>query len=1080
MKKRILAILLLLALAFSTVPAYAATGKVTTKTVTNLFDAYNATKKTWSELKTAQHRLSSNYVAYCLQHKKSVPNSEAYNLNDLYDNYSDKVKKGLQIILTNGYPWETGGLTAAQAEYATANAVRFWLSECGDSEFYNQTNLGSFTDAQLRTLAASGTITKKIRVRDASYIPALQFSVELLIKARAQQTITHDVGIGATNVSAARSGSVFSGSTSITVTNLRGGYTLDTSALPAGSTVTGYTGTKTETVTISIPASAATANKTYTLTVTGKDDRCRANIAAIGHNSNASYQRVVTVRIGTSWYTEVVTKTFTVTTGAYETPKPDLIITSLAPGKNSYLTGENMNFSATVKNQGAAAAGRFDVGLTLGDLTHYAYIDGLAIGASQTVSFSFTAPSTAQTVTLNGKADSLGGIDESNENNNTASTTATVVAPKYPDLTVTSVTPEQASYGANSTVVVNSVIRNAGDKDAGTFVVRFTPEGMSAQTQTVTGLAVGATKTLRWTFTAPILISTQSKTLTVVADSTSAVEESNENNNTGTGTVTIIGEKPDLTVTNLTAGASKYKPNETVTVTATVKNNGIVPCPASRLRLSGDGITTQTKDVPALAAGGNTTVTFTFSAPYVIGDKTFAITATADPDNAIAESNENNNSRNGSFTVSNPLPDLTVTKIQANKNEYTEDESGRVTVTVVNQGSKSVDSSKLTLKLGDFFTQTKTTGMIAAGSAAQVTFDFVAPETLERMTVTATATTDPNNEITESNENNNTLTSTLAVKPIPPDLAIIATNAQNWYAGKEVVVTATVVNYTKRAVPEVTVRLTLGSSRYEEVIPMPGNGSNLAVFRIKLPAATGSASLAFTVDPYNAVPEGNESNNDLSKTVQIVAVPFGIVLDPDLPELEQTYKTRGLLSIPNATNSDYHIWQEVRYESGSYVTRTYWAKLQTVFSLVPDPRIAYPAEPKRMESGFGVQVALRTQLTTNYDHPEKLVGAQMAWVYSPEAGYGQYPQWSGVFDSLQASGGTPGDKVVSWRYAVNPWSESGSRLHYTPLWFPDGQYTVLSQAFYAWSPAGQMYWYDAGSVDILGDMYDRVTAIQGR
>ena len=133
-----------------------------------------------------------------------------------------------------------------------------------------------------------------------------------------------------------------------------------------------------------------------------------------------------------------------------------------------------------------------------------------------------------------------------------------------------------------------------------------------------------------------------------------------------------------------------------------------------------------------------------------------------------------------------------------------------------------------------------------------------------------------------------------------------------------------------------------------------------------------------------------------------------------------------------------------------------------------------------MESGFGVQVALRTQLTTNYDHPEKLVGAQMAWVYSPEAGYGQYPQWSGVFDSLQASGGTPGDKVVSWRYAVNPWSESGSRLHYTPLWFPDGQYTMLSQAFYAWSPAGQMYWYDAGSVDILGDMYDRVTAIQGR
>ena len=306
MKKRILAILLVLMILLAASPAYAATGKVTTKTTTNLFDAYNATTKAWNELKTAQHRLSSKYVAYCLQHKKTVPNSETYNLNDLYDNYSDKVKKGLQIILTNGYPWETGGLTAAQAEYATANAVRFWLSECGDSEFYNQTNLGSFTDAQLRTQAAAGTISKKIRVRDASYIPALQFAVELLIKARAQEDLVHDVGLSAQSVSAPRSGSIFTATTTITVTNLHGGYTIDSSTLPAGSTITGYTGAQTETITISIPASTANANRTYTLTVTGKDDRCRANIAAIAHNSNVSYQRVMSIHVGTEWYTEVV------------------------------------------------------------------------------------------------------------------------------------------------------------------------------------------------------------------------------------------------------------------------------------------------------------------------------------------------------------------------------------------------------------------------------------------------------------------------------------------------------------------------------------------------------------------------------------------------------------------------------------------------------------------------------------------------------------------------------------------------------------------------------------------------------
>ena len=301
MKKRIVIILLLLTLLTTAIPAYAATGKVTTKTTTNLFDAYNASTKAWNELKTAQHRLSSKYVAFCLQHKKTVPNSETYNLNDLYDNYSDKVKKGLQIILTNGYPWENGGLSNAQAEYATANAVRFWLSECGDSEFYNQTNLGSFTDSQLRTQAAAGTIRNKIRVRDTSYIPALQFAAELLIKARAQETIVHEVGLSATSVSAPRSGNIFSGSTTITVTNLRGGYTIDSSSLPAGSMITGYTGTQTETISISIPASTANANRTYTLTVSGMDDRCRANIAAIAHNSSVSYQRVMSIHVGTEF-----------------------------------------------------------------------------------------------------------------------------------------------------------------------------------------------------------------------------------------------------------------------------------------------------------------------------------------------------------------------------------------------------------------------------------------------------------------------------------------------------------------------------------------------------------------------------------------------------------------------------------------------------------------------------------------------------------------------------------------------------------------------------------------------------------
>ena len=1522
--KRLVAALLLVAITIVPNVAYAATGKVTTINMTNLYNAYNSTKKTWNELKTAKHRLMGSFVAYCLQHKATVPNSQTYNLTDVMDNYSSKVRTGLQIIIENGYPFETGGLSAAQAEYATANAIRFWMTECGDNQFYNMTNLGGFSASQLRSLAAAGTITKKIQVRNAAYIPALQFSVELLIKARAQVLMEHRVDLSASSISAARSSDVFTGSTTVTTVNLHGGYRLDQSALPSGSTVSGYTGKDGDVLTISIPASASTANKTYTLTLTGRDDRVRSNMQVFCHNTDQSYQRVLCVRTGSDWYADCCTSTLTITTGDYETLKPDLIVSSVTPtrtsfetgmtgvvhavvtnqgeqdagaflvtmvngeetwssqisslaagasktlmfpfstpsepqtivitvtadskdaivesneqnnsnsttveitepqlpdltitsftaGAASYETGKAMTFSVTVKNQGTAVsdsaylslsgngvstykqsigalavdgtkqltfsvpapdeaqtltltafadcdevvaesdeenntsslsvpitapvvypdlivssvtptrssyetgmtgvvhavvtnqgeqdAGSFGVTMVNGEETWSTQISSLAAGASKTLMFPFSTPSepqtivitvtadskdaivesnesnnsnsttveiieqqlpdltitaftagaasyetgktmtfsvtvknqgtaasgsaylslsgngvstykqsigalaaggtkqltfsvpasdTAQTLTLTTFADcdeviaesnednnteslsvsiikpllpdltitaftanatsyetgktmtfsvtvknqgtaasgsaylSLSGngisttkqsigslavdstkqltfsipapasaqtltltafadcdevVSESNEDNNTRSVTVEIVKPLLPDLTVTSVTPAKASYRAGETVTISTTTKNQGEADAGSFVVRFSPSGTSAQPRTVSGLKVGESTTLTWTFTAPVLSETEVWIITVTADSTGVIAESNETNNSLSGSVTILGEKPDLCITSLTPDADSYAPGETITFTAVVKNNGIIACPESQIRFSGAEITSQTKTLSRIPAGGSVAVSFALTAPGIVGEKTYTVTAMADPNNAVEESDESNNSRSGSFTVYNPLPDLTVTRIQSNKNEYADGETGTVTVTVSNQGGKDVTNAKLKLSIGDFHSEVKQTGAIASGSSVRISFTFTAPEVLERREVMVTATADPTNEIVESNETNNTLTSSLAIKPVLPDLGITNTNATNWYAGKDVVITATVVNYTSQAVPSVTVRLTIGTNRYEEAIPLPGNGSNLAVFRVTLPRQTGATPIRFIVDPYNALPEENEGNNSYDRTIQIVNAPSGAVIDPDSAELEAHYASSGLLPLPGTENSDYHIWQEVRLEGDEYVTKTFWAQMQTAFEVTPDERIAYADKPRQMESGFGVNTNLTTTITTNYDHPEKLVGCQIAWVYAPETGYGQIAQWSGVFDSLESIGGAQGARITRWQQKVNPHSESGSRLHYTPLWFPDGQYTLLCQSFYAWTPAGQMYWYDVGSVDILGDMYDRVTAIQGR
>jgi hypothetical protein len=210
----------------------------------------------------------------------------------------------------------------------------------------------------------------------------------------------------------------------------------------------------------------------------------------------------------------------------------------------------------------------------------------------------------------------------------------------------------------------------------------------------------------------------------------------------------------------------------------------------------------------------------------------------------------------------------------------------------------------------------------------------------------------------------------------------------------------------------------------------------------------------------------------------VVDLPASVVLDPDDEDMDQVYETYGLYDSPSVSSSTYHTWQEVRLENGSYITKTFWAKLTTTFVISPDERIAESDNPDTMESGFGFGIQCTTTLTTNYDCPEKLVGVQMVWVRYPESAYEQLSEWQNVNDSLEAEAGSAGDTTVMWQLAVNPYSVTGSRLHYTPLWYPDGEYTALAQAFYAWSPVGQMYDFQTDTLTIDGDMYDRITTVK--
>ena len=110
---------------------------------------------------------------------------------------------------------------------------------------------------------------------------------------------------------------------------------------------------------------------------------------------------------------------------------------------------------------------------------------------------------------------------------------------------------------------------------------------------------------------------------------------------------------PDLVVYSLTRSPASPTTADPITFTAVVQNTGTAPAGASTLHLR-VGYETQgtSHNIPALAVGASATVTRLV--PPLTTAQSYITTATADTNDVVAESNETNNTRQLSFTVTPP------------------------------------------------------------------------------------------------------------------------------------------------------------------------------------------------------------------------------------------------------------------------------------------------------------------------------------------------------------------------------------------------------------------------------------------
>lgn len=205
----------------------------------------------------------------------------------------------------------------------------------------------------------------------------------------------------------------------------------------------------------------------------------------------------------------------------------------------------------------------------------------------------------------------------------------------------------------------------------------------------------------------------------------------------------------DLSLSALSIAPGAPLAGETTSFHATVRNVGNATSPSFEVRFTLDGnVTLGSHNVTGLAPGANATVVVTWNA--TAGNHT--IRATADPENAVAETSESNNARTRSFSVASTgaLPDLVVSGLSTTA--AVELQPLYVTIGVRNAGVATAGASVAALYVDGSWTATATIAAISPGSTRYASF---APVHLPAGNHSVRVVADVWGAVTESSESNN-------------------------------------------------------------------------------------------------------------------------------------------------------------------------------------------------------------------------------------------------------------------------------------------------------------------------------------
>jgi subtilase family serine protease len=528
---------------------------------------------------------------------------------------------------------------------------------------------------------------------------------------------------------------------------------------------------------------------------------------------------------------------------------PDLTITDISWLPENPIVGDTVTIKVEVKNEGGGKAGNHYIAYYIDDtLLSSDRINSIDSAASINMTHSWQVQNGIHS--FKAVIDHSRRVTESDESNNEKKVT---IIPDMPDLFISNVTWSPVNISTDEEVTLSISVTNQGSTPASSCRLVCHIDGINIGYQDLEVIGAGGSTTIEF----PWIAAEGPHTVELVVDTNDIVYEFDETNNQRL----VCIPPPDLFIQDITWAPTAAAAGDTITITATIINQGNGKAHESLVTYYIDDILVSSQTLPAINAGE----TIFSSYDWVVETGKHDIRIYVDTGKIITEVDETNNEKSALFAAQ--TPDLAIETVRWSMEDALVDNDVTFTVTLKNRGSCETGISQLDFYIDDIVVESQEIFVLRPGETTILTLC----ENVEPGIHTLNIIADPEDQMVEIDETNNE--EELPFSTMAPDLQVknITFSPLSASAGDTVTITVKMENHGRGVAMNTRLDLLVDGSVIDSM-----DIEEIAIGAIITQEFTwvveeGLHEVQAFVDMDELVLENNEDNNVVSKTLTVSA-----------------------------------------------------------------------------------------------------------------------------------------------------------------------------------------------------------------